>query len=309
MKIFFLATADHLYTIKNFLGGWGKDLSRTIIPCSYEMLLQQQAIPLGVYIFADLERLSPRMAEAAAQLWQTIVVENRQRGLPVKLLNHPTRSLRRFELLRTLYEKGINQFTVYRLTEAREPQRFPVFIRNENDHEGSLTPLIQDRQGYLEAVQEFQQQNIDLREKIVTEFIDTVDQNGIYRKYSAIVIDQTIIARDIQFSRHWVVKQRELVEQPFLEEQKTYIDRHPHLDQLRRVAQIANITYGRFDYSLIDDQIQVWEINTNPFTIRKRDSSFPLQLQLDQRIAEQVIAAYRALIDPSLQETLNSSNP
>jgi hypothetical protein len=50
--------------------------------------------------------------------------------------------MRRFELLRHLYACGLNDFNVYRLADITEVQRFPVFPRAEDGHEGSLTPLL-----------------------------------------------------------------------------------------------------------------------------------------------------------------------
>ena len=56
-----------------------------------------------------------------------------------RVLNHPTTSMRRYELLRTLFERGDSSFNVYRLTECRQPQRWPVFIREENEHTHNMT--------------------------------------------------------------------------------------------------------------------------------------------------------------------------
>ena len=50
--------------------------------------------------------------------------------------------MRRYELLRHLHQRGVNDFDAYRLTEARKPKRFPVFIRGENDHNGPESRLI-----------------------------------------------------------------------------------------------------------------------------------------------------------------------
>jgi hypothetical protein len=43
-----------------------------------------------------------------------------------------------------------------------------------------------------------------------------------------------------------------------------YLQAHPHEAELRKIFDLANIEYGRIDYSLLNGKIQVWEINTNP---------------------------------------------
>jgi hypothetical protein len=39
----------------------------------------------------------------------------------------------------------------------------------------------------------------------------------------------------------------------------------------------------------------VWEINTNPILLVKRDNPFPLKLELDAYVGQQIVAAFRAL--------------
>src|SRR5262249_50787220 len=92
----------------------------------------------GTYVFADLERLSPDTLLRAAALWDSLADSHRD----VRLLNHPIRSMRRYELLRNLHEQGINTFDVYRVTEGRAPRQYPVFLRIENDHSGPISPLL-----------------------------------------------------------------------------------------------------------------------------------------------------------------------
>jgi hypothetical protein len=46
--------------------------------------------------------------------------------------------------------------------------------------------------------------------------------------------------------------------------ERRYLEDNPHAGQLRRCFELAHIDYGRIDYGLVGDSIQVWEINTNP---------------------------------------------
>jgi hypothetical protein len=47
-------------------------------------------------------------------------------------------------------------------------------------------------------------------------------------------------------------------------EETQYLSENPHLEQLRRIFEIAKINFGRIDYGCVNGKVQVWEINTNP---------------------------------------------
>jgi hypothetical protein len=47
-------------------------------------------------------------------------------------------------------------------------------------------------------------------------------------------------------------------------EELEYVQRNPHEEELREIFAIANIDYGRIDYSILDGKVQTWEINLNP---------------------------------------------
>jgi hypothetical protein len=48
-------------------------------------------------------------------------------------------------------------------------------------------------------------------------------------------------------------------------DEEVYVQSNPHEHDLMRAFEIAEIDYGRADYGIVDGQIQIWEINTNPF--------------------------------------------
>jgi hypothetical protein len=243
---------------------WGQSLRRRIRILPYERLLKARRIPIGSYIFADIERLTPQDSERAALVWQALV----QKLPPGCVLNHPTQSMRRFQLLRTMYEESINQFNVYRLTEVRHPQQYPVFIRGENDHSGAVSGLLNSAEALQAELSKMKEQGKSWQDKIITEFVGTKDPLGITRKYSAVVIGEQIIPRHIFFSdKTWMVKSPQLIAPQFVEEEVAYFNHHPHESQLRRIFDLAKINFGRIDYGCLDGKVQVWEINTNPMTL------------------------------------------
>lgn len=259
--IYVVVTAAHRYTIDDYLAEGGAPVADCVQSVSHECLLAQDVLPAGVYIFADLERVPPREAEQLAVVWQALA----DAGLP--LLNHPTRSMRRYELLRQLREAGINLFDALRVTDGRWPARYPVFLRREHDHDGARSDLLADRTELERALADLDRSGHSREDTLIIEFCDTKDARGVYRKYSSFICGARVIPRHLFFGKRWMLKHGagQLPDQASLDEERTFIENNPHADEIRAIFQFARISYGRIDYSLYDGRIQVWEINTNPY--------------------------------------------
>jgi hypothetical protein len=293
--IFYLVTEAHRYTINKYLEGWGTQLIPHIKPISYEQISKQRKLLPGTYIFSDIERLNPEQADIAARIWKQLSnVEG------VRLLNHPTRSMRRYELLRTLYEQGLNQFNVYRLTENRIPEKIPVFLRGENDHNGSQSVLLKTVQELDNIINELFEKGETREGKIITEFCDTSDEKGIFRKYTAYLIGERIIPRSVFFGHNWMLKSKTSLpsDEEMLREEQKYQETNPHEAQLREIFRLARIEYGRIDYSLLNGAIQTWEINTNPhglFTPEMDKDKEISGLPLTEYFSKQFELAFKAI--------------
>jgi len=227
---------------------------------AFRHLCANAPFPKGVYIFADLERLSEEDTAKTAALWKALI-ESR---CAVRTLNHPTRSMRRYELLRQLCERGINKFNVYRVSEARWPERYPVFLRFENDHKGPRSPLLGTREELEDALLRLEGEDTPRENILIVEFCDTADTHGTYRKYGAFVVGGQVFPKNVQFSKHWVVKETDSSIEEMLAEEGDYVQRNPHVDKLKEIFSLARIEFGRIDYGMLNGAIQVWEINTNP---------------------------------------------
>jgi hypothetical protein len=290
--------------VQLYLSGWGASLSRTISLLSYERLLLQRKLVPGTYVFMNNEELSASEAEWAELFWTHF--HNSDRG--IRLLNHPTRSLKRYELLRALKEREINSFDVYRVTEARRPKRFPVFIREANQHSGSLTPLLYTQAALESAVKELLAGEMWRREeKIIVEYCDTADESGLYRKYSAFCVGNRIIPVYLSFSKNWVTKSSDSVDERMSTEELLYVQTNPHEEQLREIFALADIQYGRIDYAVFNGGIQTWEINTNPHLIPRVPERSPRFAAL-RHGSSALNAAFRE-IDSSLNPPIQISNP
>jgi hypothetical protein len=292
--IYYLATGAHLYTIRKFLDTRSEAFARTVVPMAYEELFSALAndawwgevreswwpvkprqlpngdsLPRGTYIFSDYDRLSPQDATRAAVAWNLLAEADNG----VRLLNHPTRSMRRYELLRTLYERGINTFNAYRVTEARWPERYPVLLRGENDHEGPKFPLLYSRTEIEDALALINREGRTREDLLLVEYCDTADAEGLYRKFGAFIVGDRIFPKSLNTSRYWTVKSPDLDEQRAIDQELEYVTTNPHVEELREIFGIADIQYGRMDYALLEGRVQVWEINSNPMITTLRSAA------------------------------------
>lgn len=273
--IYVLLTRRHRYTVDALVEAHGARLPFAIAAVAYEDADPTRFVAPATVVFADLERLTAAELESAAALWRAL----HDRGL--RLLNHPTRVMRRYELLRTLFELRINDFDVYRLSEARRPRRYPVFIRGEYDHRGSRSLLLRGPSELEAAIRALDDAGRCREERLVVEFRETADARGYYRKYAAFVIDRTVIADHLMIRREWCVKTAdpELLDAALLDEECAYVRANPHAEPVRRVFAIARADYGRLDYAFVDGRMVVFELNTNPWTHHPdraaRQRSFP----------------------------------
>ncbi|MFT3775891.1 MAG: hypothetical protein QM820_61895 [Minicystis sp.] len=265
--IYYVVTRRHRYTMAEYLESWGQALAPQVRVVPYGALPANRDLPAGTYVFSDLERLTPLQAPMVNALCDQL-----SRAPGTRILNHPARSLRRRGLLNRLHERGQNRFNAHPPAEPGAPWRYPVFVREENDHTGSLTGLIHDAPTLKQALLILTMEGFDPRDLLVVEFCDTADKGGIYRKYSAFRIGDRIVPRHVLFSKSWMLKDVDLLEPHQIAELKDYVRENPHEQEILALFDEANIEYGRIDYALLDGAIQVWEINTNPLIARRPDA-------------------------------------
>lgn len=296
-------TAEHTYTWPRFLATSGQVLASQVQLIPYGSKVDVMKLPSGVAIFTDIDRLLLFQKAAAARVHQRITRERPD----IRVLNSPSGSLLRYELLNLLFERGINRFAVYRADGPWTSARYPVFVRVANDHNAPRTSLLSSAAevepeiqrllglqrwkkggagaskpkgglGHAEVTPVWRDRSLTgfisrlrrrihrRRDIIVSEFSATADSVGLYNKYGAFVVGRHIVPAHLWFSRHWVVKfSSSEQEQVHLNRELDYLCQNPHAEKLREICSLAQIQYGRIDYSMDQDgNLQVWEINTNP---------------------------------------------
>lgn len=267
----FVIPAADIPTVDTLRRRVGDSISERVNILPYREADRLQPFEPGLYIFGNFTMQKGARREFALRLAELLD------GSPGhRIFNHPLRALNRLQLLNVMFEEGDNVYRAWSADSLPDETtiRYPVFVRDEHNHQGSLSKLLNrrdDLEAELSRLTRWRRH--DLEDLIVVEFCDTSDETGLFRKYSAFRIGDRIITRCLNFSHDWMVKQgddgyrREGTNEPHLErirEEEEYMRSNPHLPWLKKVFDRAAIEYGRVDYSLLDGRPQLWEINTFP---------------------------------------------
>jgi hypothetical protein len=260
--IFYLVTPAGHGTVE-YVSSWGPAPNSRMRYLLYDDLRRIRSLATGTYVFTDLERLSPPQLQLARQLWQTLS----EAGSATRRVNDPSRVLCRFDLLQRLFAEGSNRFRAVRANESFHvlgSLRYPVFVREEKEHTGNLTSLLYGPGDLTRQLRRLRLKGYYAKDLLVVEFCDTSDASGIFRKYSAFRIAGKVIPRHVLFSPHWHLKTPDLAHPQLEAERDEYLDGNPHEARIARLFELAGIDYGRIDYSVLNGELQVWEINSNP---------------------------------------------
>lgn len=259
--IFCLSTQRGGFGIGDFLEHDGRTAARFVRVLSYEHVFATGSLPLGACVFMGLDELTPTESLLVSRARSRLTSE--VPALPV--FNDPTRWRPRGALLADAFDAGLNEFRVHRAPAIGASLRFPVFVRSDSQHTGALSPLLGTRQAMMWAVARALARGVPLGDLLVVEYCHTADDDGVFRKYSAMILGTTIVPRSLTLGRGWVTKMHgRLTDQRAADEELEYLRGNPHEEWIRRVAALGGVDYGRIDYGLKDGRPQLWEINTNP---------------------------------------------
>jgi hypothetical protein len=81
-------------------------------------------------------------------------------------------------------------------------------------------------------------------------------------------VGDRVLPRHLFVGANWHLKKPDRDDAATAGERDAYLEANPHREALRRLFGIAGIDYGRADYSMLGESLQVWEINTNPTQLR-----------------------------------------
>lgn len=258
--IYFLVPAEHDFTIRGYLEVSGAALREDFYIVHYEDLVDFKEFVCGTYVLSALDQLD----QATANLLVEIHLQLKDiQG--IRFLNNPQKTLQRFDLLTELHRQGLNEFRAARAGANHNYLKFPLFLRNERLHEGALSPLLNSEREVRQAIGRALVQGHKLSDLLLVEFCDTANETGYYRKYAAFIVGKKVIPRSLSYGRGWMLKHSETeFTVPMLLEELDYVSQNPHQQQLLKIFELAQVEYGRIDYSIRNGSVQTWEINLNP---------------------------------------------
>ena len=289
--IYFITKAEKTYTLLSYINTWGKGLRKWKKFLPAEKMVRQKKLYAGTYILTDVDLFNEKQKLMLATIYKMF---DKHRD-SFSILNHPTSSVNRLDLLKKMNDYGINSFRCFSANHIPGDIRFPVFIRKGIDHGGKITGLINHQEILGQEINECKKLGYPTENIIITEFVNTADKNGIYRKYSAFRIGDNIIPRHIFFSKNWMIKSAMLDEDEFIKEELNFLKSNPHKTALKEVFDLAGITYGRIDYGIVKGKIVVWEINTNPMIASSSSLKKPARKPAHTWFAAQFTWAFKKL--------------
>ncbi len=257
--IHFLMPREEDYTIREYLELWGRGLAGRASIVHYEDLPDRSDLPEGTHVLTALDHLTPEGRRVVAAMCDQLAAAG------ASTLNSPGKTLLRLELSEELHRRGWNRHRAARADGDLSGLRFPVFLREEDWHTGTLTPLLRTPAELRAALARAIVRGHRLSELLAVEFTDTADAEGCFRKYAAFVVGSEIIPRSLAHGREWMLKfgQSQFTADAAREE-RDYVLGNPHERELARIFEAAGVEYGRIDYSIKDGSVQTWEINSNP---------------------------------------------
>jgi hypothetical protein len=258
---------------------------------SYDRLFRRRILREAAYIFTDFDRLNHWELHLAA------IAFNEISAIGWQPLNNPAQVRQRYALLRRLQEAGINEFGVYRVETGEMPQRYPVFLRNENGHSGPLTDLISDRDQLLQAVEALIRAGQAEHHLIIVEYVAAPLRSNLFRKYAMYRIGNELFPGISVHDDTWKVRygKRGLAGRELYEDEHALLRQNPFGETLRQAFELAKIEYGRADFGVVDGRPQIYEINTNPSIRSPEPHPFPIREENSRIVWRRYLEALAAV--------------
>ena len=271
--ILFLTARGHQVTVGTLVAdALGVPIPKTMA-LSYDAVLRAQRVPAATVIFTDIERLSPFELLLASDVFRSL------RAAGLRCLNDPAVVPTRYELLRKLKQAGINPFGIYRAEDEPKPERFPVFVRNDNDHNSAVSDLIQSQEELDAFLAEGVAAGRPRRGLVVIEFCGEPAGEGFWRKFGSFHIGDHVYLDHHITEPHWMVKYGRGLKPPEWlardEHRRVLANECPEV--IGEAFRIAGIDYGRADHATVAGRPVIYEINTNPSIWLPKAQRWPIR--------------------------------
>ena len=276
---------------------------------TYNWLFRTAKLPSATYIFTMVDRLDASERRLAGKIYRHINAA----GQGFKALNDPSTALGRYRLLRRLHQSNINQFNAYLAIDRPRPKSFPVFIRQLSISLPPLTGLIETQAELEQQINALAARGEPLDDLVVIEYCSEPYMGEHYVKMSAYRINDQYFSDLFIYSKGWYVKWDgpDVAPENASEKEWALLQSNAYVDEAKRVFELANVEYGRVDFSLVDGKPQFYEVNFNPqFTVDEYQTADPQRLKNAIFAADRRMAAMRTLTQPPNGKSIhNISDP
>lgn len=267
---------------------------------SYDKLFRTRFLPRATWIFTDFDRLNFWELELAARIYRNLIAAEQ------RVLNDPATVAQRFSLLRRLHRAGFNRFNVWSVEAEEWPERYPVFLRMQSAHRGTLTDLIADRASLEREIAAALAKGRPRCELMIVEYCAEPIRERLFRKLAMYRVGPAMIASLCVHQSKWVAKDGEkgIAGQELYDDEYHIIEENRHGEELRPAFDIGGIEFGRADFGLVSGRPQVYEINTNPTVTMMRKHPFPVRISASRLFEENIAAALVAIDTPASSKTI-----
>lgn len=276
---------------------------------TYNWLFRTTKLPSATYIFTMVDRLDANERRLAGKIYRHI----NGAGLGFKALNDPAKALGRYRLLRQLHDQGINEFNAYLAIDHPKPSRFPVFIRQLSISLPPLSGLIKNQAELDQKIEELANRGEPLDDLVVIEYCSEPYMGEHFVKMSAYRIHDQYCSDLFIYSKGWYVKWDgpDIAPPNASELEWELLQNNTYVEEAKKVFELANVEYGRVDFSLVGGKPQFYEVNFNPqFTVDEYQTTDPQRLKNAIFAADRRMNAMRTLMQPINAKSVgNISDP
>lgn len=265
---------------------------------TYNWLFRTTKLPSATYIFTMVDRLDANERRLAGKIYRHI----NEAGIGFKALNDPASALGRYRLLRRLHENNINKFNAYLAIDRPKPKSFPVFIRQLSVSLPPLTGLLKNQDELDQQIIELAKRGEPLEDLVVIEYCSEPYMGEHFVKMSAYRINDQYFTDLFIYSKGWYVKWNgpDVAPANAAAIEWDLLHRNAYVEEAKKVFELANVEYGRVDFSLVGGQTQFYEVNFNPqFTTDEYQTSDPQRLKNAIFAADRRMDAMNTLVQPS----------
>src|SRR5262249_6383707 len=156
---------------------------------------------------------------------------------------------------------GFNSYNAYRADEERRPERWPVFLRCEGDHQGPISELLHGPTELTDEIARATDRGFPIAALLIIWYAAEETRPGLFRKYCCFRVGEAGFAYTCVDSNNWVAKFGSpdvTTPEELSEEEYRIVRDNPWGPALAPAFDAAGVEYGRADFGLVDGRPQLY---------------------------------------------------